>query len=271
MGVSLLVLAIAGAGSLVPGDCAGSVAGLRAILFRDPRRVVPGDPGLLVSPADGTIAEITRLDFDEFLGGPAVRIGIFLSIFNVHINRWLRIASHSAPLFALRVFECPRSAKRDQERKPVDRARRTEPPASAAGRPADRRPDRAADRLQFTQRRGGPTRSQIRYDQARFAHRTDLSRRASGASRGRQGTAGQRRQHGAGPLSRVSNSTPACALWRKCETMNRIRTVAVFPTGLHPGQSDLRLLRHRRGRPRRAHVASHPPGQRHRVPNIPPA
>ncbi len=55
--------------------------------FRDPARAVPADPGLLVSPADGTIAEITKLEHDPFIGGPAVRIGIFLSIFNVHINR----------------------------------------------------------------------------------------------------------------------------------------------------------------------------------------
>ncbi len=55
--------------------------------FRDPPRRVPTEPGLLVSPADGKVVEITRLDRDEFVGGPAVRIGIFLSIFNVHINR----------------------------------------------------------------------------------------------------------------------------------------------------------------------------------------
>ena len=40
-----------------------------------------------VSPADGTVAEVAPLEHDEFIGGPAVRIGIFLSIFNVHLNR----------------------------------------------------------------------------------------------------------------------------------------------------------------------------------------
>jgi len=55
--------------------------------FRDPSRRVPSGEGLMVSPADGKIAEITRLEHDEFVGGPAVRIGIFLSIFNVHLNR----------------------------------------------------------------------------------------------------------------------------------------------------------------------------------------
>jgi len=61
--------------------------GLVLYFFRDPNREVPLAPGLVVSPADGTVCEITRLDHDEFIGGPAVRIGIFLSIFNVHLNR----------------------------------------------------------------------------------------------------------------------------------------------------------------------------------------
>jgi phosphatidylserine decarboxylase len=64
-----------------------TLLGLVLYFFRDPARHVPDDLGLLISPADGTIAEIVRLEHDEFIGGPAVRIGIFLSIFNVHINR----------------------------------------------------------------------------------------------------------------------------------------------------------------------------------------
>lgn len=61
--------------------------GLVVYFYRDPWRVISREPGLVVSPADGTIAEVTPLDDDEFIGGPAVRIGIFLSIFNVHLNR----------------------------------------------------------------------------------------------------------------------------------------------------------------------------------------
>jgi phosphatidylserine decarboxylase len=63
------------------------VLGLILYFFRNPRRNVPQERGLWVSPADGTIAEITQLEHDDFVGGPAVRIGIFLSIFNVHLNR----------------------------------------------------------------------------------------------------------------------------------------------------------------------------------------
>ena len=40
-----------------------------------------------MAPADGKVVDIEELAHDEFVGGPAVKIGIFLSIFNVHINR----------------------------------------------------------------------------------------------------------------------------------------------------------------------------------------
>ncbi|MGE3317188.1 MAG: phosphatidylserine decarboxylase family protein [Planctomycetaceae bacterium] len=55
--------------------------------FRNPKRPIPTEPGLVVSPADGKVVLIEEIEYDEFIGGPAVLIGIFLSIFNVHINR----------------------------------------------------------------------------------------------------------------------------------------------------------------------------------------
>lgn len=55
--------------------------------FRNPRRVIPQEAGLVVSPADGKVVHIEEIDFDEYIGGPALLIGIFLSVFNVHINR----------------------------------------------------------------------------------------------------------------------------------------------------------------------------------------
>jgi phosphatidylserine decarboxylase len=55
--------------------------------FRDPPRQAPAGQGVIVSPADGKITAIAYLDKEEFIGGPAVRISIFLSIFNVHLNR----------------------------------------------------------------------------------------------------------------------------------------------------------------------------------------
>lgn len=55
--------------------------------FRNPKRVIPEGDHLIVSPADGTFDTIEELEHHEFIGGPAIEIGIFLSIFNVHINR----------------------------------------------------------------------------------------------------------------------------------------------------------------------------------------
>ena len=55
--------------------------------FRDPGRSVPQEPGLVVSPADGTVVEISECEETEFLKRPCAKIGIFLSVFDVHVNR----------------------------------------------------------------------------------------------------------------------------------------------------------------------------------------
>ena len=55
--------------------------------FRDPERTVPGDPNLVVAAADGKITEIIEIDETEVLKTRTRRIGIFLSIFDVHTNR----------------------------------------------------------------------------------------------------------------------------------------------------------------------------------------
>ena len=65
----------------------GGGAGVNRFFLPQPTPSRAAGPGLWVSPADGTIAEITELEHDDFVGGRAVRIGIFLSIFNVHLNR----------------------------------------------------------------------------------------------------------------------------------------------------------------------------------------
>lgn len=55
--------------------------------FRDPERTPPEGTDTLVSPADGRVTEITEVDEPSYIGGPAVRIGIFLSVLNCHVNR----------------------------------------------------------------------------------------------------------------------------------------------------------------------------------------
>jgi len=55
--------------------------------FRDPERSCPSDSNLLLAPADGRITDIEKVENKDFIGGAALRVGIFLSIFNTHINR----------------------------------------------------------------------------------------------------------------------------------------------------------------------------------------
>ena len=55
--------------------------------FRDPNRPVPASPNLIVAPADGRVRDIVELDEKEILKAKARRVGIFLSIFDVHTNR----------------------------------------------------------------------------------------------------------------------------------------------------------------------------------------
>jgi phosphatidylserine decarboxylase len=52
--------------------------------FRDPDRVIPGEAGVLVSPADGKVTDVSPLISN---GDAQLRISIFLSVFDVHVNR----------------------------------------------------------------------------------------------------------------------------------------------------------------------------------------
>jgi phosphatidylserine decarboxylase len=52
--------------------------------FRDPQRAIPQGEGLIVSPADGLVTEVARIETPD---GMRQRISIFLSVFDVHVNR----------------------------------------------------------------------------------------------------------------------------------------------------------------------------------------
>ena len=52
--------------------------------FRDPERVIPSGEGLIVSPADGKVTDVSLTQMD---GAPYTRISIFLNVFDVHVNR----------------------------------------------------------------------------------------------------------------------------------------------------------------------------------------
>lgn len=52
--------------------------------FRDPQRLIPSEPGLIVSPADGLV---TQAEWIETAQGSRLRLSIFLNVFDVHVNR----------------------------------------------------------------------------------------------------------------------------------------------------------------------------------------
>jgi phosphatidylserine decarboxylase len=61
--------------------------GYTVFFFRDPDRAVPADPHTVVAAADGTVLDIAEVEETEVLKTKMRRVGIFLSIFDVHTNR----------------------------------------------------------------------------------------------------------------------------------------------------------------------------------------
>lgn len=82
--------------------------------FRDPQRTVPDDPAALVSPADGVITHLEEVADADFPDGRAFRVSIFLSVFNVHVNRLPRagrvtaVAYYPGAFLDARAADCPR-------------------------------------------------------------------------------------------------------------------------------------------------------------------
>lgn len=69
-----------------------TLTGLAALFFicyffRDPDRIIPKSKGAVVSPADGKVIAVGQVDNSPFLEAPCLKISIFMSIFNVHVNR----------------------------------------------------------------------------------------------------------------------------------------------------------------------------------------
>jgi phosphatidylserine decarboxylase len=55
--------------------------------FRDPERKAPSDPSLVASPADGTVTLVDEVEEEQFFKRRMKRVSIFLSVFDVHVNR----------------------------------------------------------------------------------------------------------------------------------------------------------------------------------------
>jgi len=85
-GVPLLVLG--GVSFMLHWPVAAVVLVLLALFvfsfFRDPERVIPAEPGAVVSPGDGRVVVVKE---EECAGRPGTRVSIFLAVWNVHVNR----------------------------------------------------------------------------------------------------------------------------------------------------------------------------------------
>ena len=65
----------------------GLLVGFVFYFFRDPERLVPADEKIIVSAADGVVVGVDEMEEPDFHLGPMIRIAVFLSVFDVHVNR----------------------------------------------------------------------------------------------------------------------------------------------------------------------------------------
>lgn len=83
-----LVAAMTGSvGATVSAVVGGLFLVFVGYFFRDPDRVIPVGEGIVVSPGDGKVVQITEVNDDLFVKSKARQISIFLSLFDVHVNR----------------------------------------------------------------------------------------------------------------------------------------------------------------------------------------
>jgi len=85
--VVVSILSASWSGWLLVGALVACVWGWVIWFFRDPDRRPPEGEHLLVSPADGRVTDVTRLGADSILGCDGVQIGVFMNVFDVHVNR----------------------------------------------------------------------------------------------------------------------------------------------------------------------------------------
>ncbi|HEY8368244.1 MAG TPA: phosphatidylserine decarboxylase family protein [Thermodesulfobacteriota bacterium] len=86
-----IAAALAALGWAAAGPWAGvpllALTAFTVNFFRNPRRDVPTDPGVVVAPADGVVCEVAEEASPRLLDGPARRVSIFMNVLDVHVNR----------------------------------------------------------------------------------------------------------------------------------------------------------------------------------------
>jgi phosphatidylserine decarboxylase len=89
IGIGLLLMAFVGGTTLglIVSLAVLALGSFMLYFFRDPQRAISQSPEDIVAPADGTIVGVDDLESSPHYDGPCRRVSIFLSIFNVHVNR----------------------------------------------------------------------------------------------------------------------------------------------------------------------------------------
>ena len=89
--VLLITLGAGGVLGILGYSWLSGVAGVVALFvlwfFRNPERIIPQDQNAVVSPADGRVVEVSKAREDQLLHSEAIKIGIFMSPLDVHVNR----------------------------------------------------------------------------------------------------------------------------------------------------------------------------------------
>jgi phosphatidylserine decarboxylase len=85
-GGSVLLFILSPVITIIPAVVLFFLTGFILFFFRDPKRTTPPQKNTIVSPADGKVVEISDVYDNKFIPGHCKKIGIFLSIFNVHVN-----------------------------------------------------------------------------------------------------------------------------------------------------------------------------------------
>jgi len=87
IGLFLLFILFGNIVSLVGAMIFFSISLFLFFFFRDPERTVPGGENLILSSADGKVIFIKSFDHLEFTGGSGTQVSVFMSVFDVHVNR----------------------------------------------------------------------------------------------------------------------------------------------------------------------------------------
>ncbi len=82
-----LTVPVSGGLTIVPAGLLTLLAAFVFYFFRDPERDLPSGEGMVISPGDGKIIDIREVEEPSFIEGACRRITIFLSVFNVHVQR----------------------------------------------------------------------------------------------------------------------------------------------------------------------------------------